>query len=617
MHPKLQRASIQDAWLGFVRSRFEPLDQANGTYDLSASERAEMELGIMSESFALAKQYRNKVVSGACRLPAKILNSIFAMAQEGWDPSREECPGRSTGATRSLWKFTRGWMGVTEVCHTWREESVGCPALWTHIPCLGVEPSRMPIILARSRRLPLTLRFEPPSNTSNEHTNSILSALQMWLSPIVLRRTMRLDVGSQGEVNQVFGIFCDRWLMSVDTPALKELEFKLESGANTTYLRENFCAEKATPPITRLNLRNCLVHPSSPLLSKTLTSLSLHTSEWASSLAYTTDIRLIIAGMENLQELCLANVAPCSYVHDSVDVIFPGCFRKLDVRLDEDQDDTNMAMVQFLKGVVLPAAARASYQFDEPAALAEEDLRSLVPGLLSGVNWKETRVGVLMTADSISLRPLIDTQDGDNYPDCQTILEAVDQYAFGTCQDRRFSADIFDTHYSSPLGCLGDMLPCDRMQALHLNAAVLGYFLGQFLDKSDEQFVEECSSFRNVRRLTVESSYHHHRLFFNVLSMRHPATGAPDAVFPRLRTLVLLQSSLPSHTFRIWREGSADARREIILVQAGLDDLLESRAAANCPIEDIIVDQAYSALFDWSSITGNTTVRFVNTRRAA
>lgn len=86
---------------------------------------AEMELDVMTECLAHAKRYRNTAVSGACRLAAEILSCIFSLAQEGWNPERDEIAFHESRhlPKESLWRFTRGWMVITEVCHEWRKAS--------------------------------------------------------------------------------------------------------------------------------------------------------------------------------------------------------------------------------------------------------------------------------------------------------------------------------------------------------------------------------------------------------------------------------------------------------------------------------------------------------------
>lgn len=404
-------------------------------------------------------------------------------------------------------------------------------------------------------------------------------------------------MGSVEEVDKACWSIIEPLLHVADVPVLKTLKLSISSGGHEKYLPDVFCAQTATSTMTRLSLKNCLVRAHSPLLTRGITSLSLHIDNWPLDPAYTTDIRSLLVKMDQLQELRLVNVAPCHEQAGPSTVILPTCFRKLDETLDERRSTTTAAMINFLSGVILPLAARASYRLIDVHP-NQEDVSRVLPGLLSALFHIDQQVEIRMTTTSTALRPSIPLHSEDEYAEFSSIQQFADEASLTTaCQVRTIETENFEDYFSAPLQCIGGILPLDKVDAFHLAASVLPYILQEIAVASDEDIWEPCSSLSDVETITVELLLDDHELFFSVLSRRDPRTLLSSApLFPTLRTLVILHTPAPAS---VWMRTQSEIRRETALAQAGLISFLEFRSAIGSSLE---VDHTYSSWTVWSSI---------------
>ena len=127
-------AEDSEAWSSLLRSRFDAC-----RVDAAVSERpggraalADLELKVVEEQVALARQQRNKVL-GPCRLPPEILSHIFLLAKDGifpqfgWIPKcvsvSDSNSSREGGQAKLNIKYSLGWLVLSHVCRTWRQVS--------------------------------------------------------------------------------------------------------------------------------------------------------------------------------------------------------------------------------------------------------------------------------------------------------------------------------------------------------------------------------------------------------------------------------------------------------------------------------------------------------------
>ncbi|VDC00672.1 unnamed protein product [Peniophora sp. CBMAI 1063] len=439
-----------------------------------------------------------------------------------------------------------------------------------------MKPAGVSLVLTRSQPLPLELRVQSKS----------VAASRLWLSPEVLQRTKRLLIGTTGELaTRDWQIIAP--LLETDIPLLEDLAIVLEPNSEGAFLSDKICANTCKPNISRLTLSNCVIHPSSQLFSYHMTYLFLRVAHTHASAAYTSDLRPVLAGMRNLQELHLINIAPCIMEHGSFVLNLPEGFRELLIVLNRGEDVVSAGMILFLSGLSLPPHATAFYEFDQFLPLNEDDIRRSMPGLFSGLDWERVPQELYICISFVSLRPLAEYAQVDE-------LQVQDPEPHFLRRALHWSM-FFD--YSSPVTVLRGAFPCDKLQALHFDEDELGRFL-------KKEPLDTYRAFSHVQRITIESLVDDFDAFFSTLSSpRFIEAEAPQFVFPLLRVLVFLRTVDTSNAKKVNEEKQA-IDKSMVLIEAGLTNMVQQRAAAGHPIEEMLVDQAYSPWAVWASMTG-------------
>jgi hypothetical protein len=102
----------------------------------------------VSEQATQEPKYRRNTLAPISRLPPETLAEIFSRLPFSGDDN-EDVPYLA-------------WIGVTHVCHRWREIALHSPYLWNHIDFTELTLAGFTEILARAKMLPL--HFEAKTN---------------------------------------------------------------------------------------------------------------------------------------------------------------------------------------------------------------------------------------------------------------------------------------------------------------------------------------------------------------------------------------------------------------------------------------------------------------------
>ncbi|KZV66072.1 hypothetical protein PENSPDRAFT_655235 [Peniophora sp. CONT] len=362
--PILEKGAREE-WKAFLRSRFDP-HAANATprRDGSAVNMADLELHVLNTIIVYGKQQRNKAV-GACSLPPEILGSIFLLAQEGWSPRGSAKKSKTTGASDSQSvrrvKYSLGWMALLQTCSSWRQIALGTPALWAELHCLAVQPRSIPILLSRSRTMPLSLIVDGQDLLLGDVKTSV--CIQSWLSRSVIRRTRSLTI------TNIPHIRLSEWLKMLDCSMARLVSLDISgetskpSGGETATIPSNFDA----PGLKSLKLVNIGFSWTFALFANTIVSLTLKFDaleefEHAPALIVSTptaqQFSHIISSLIALQNLELRSVFPAmpsDDAHpDAYTITFPPCFSRLTLR---GENEFLEPCIELLKHITFPSHA--------------------------------------------------------------------------------------------------------------------------------------------------------------------------------------------------------------------------------------------------------------------
>ncbi|KZV72340.1 hypothetical protein PENSPDRAFT_751080 [Peniophora sp. CONT] len=300
------RQSAEDAWSAFIRTRF-----GAGHGPLGRSGRAtrlpqlEVEFETMQKFFAVAKQHMNACTGAGC-LPTEILATIVSLAQESWPAKSVHHLSLREDTDDEVVTYDLGWMNITQVCSRWRKATLGNPALWQTVHCLGLPLPLATDILSRSSRLPLRLYI---GDGVHDISNDVITN---WMSWPVLRRTSLLhidDTSYDDDVNY------ERWFSAITQPMpiLEDLSISFNLDGSVTLLPNNLWVE-SPPALTSLQLSNCfLPNWNSPVLGDKVTHLCLELNwcyEEQEASPTTMEMRNLFSRLTSLKLLTLSNFWP-------------------------------------------------------------------------------------------------------------------------------------------------------------------------------------------------------------------------------------------------------------------------------------------------------------------
>jgi hypothetical protein len=255
------------------------------------------------------------------RITNETLSKIFCNLRNG-------CIGSAPWESGHGVECLKGWIGVTYVCHTWREVAVNTSSLWCHIDILPQFRSWIPELLRRSKQSPLTIavvQWIP-------HGRDLLVEVKERVRELVLERT-QLDTARQILASQ---------------SDFQNLEALNLSGLGNLFVLND--SHIHTESFRRLTLDYCAMDWNSKFLQG-LTHLSLQDIPYGCTLGCH-EFTLILSKIPALETLHLAQ-----FLHEEEQVQTHQA-TKVDVRLQHLQrlsvDCEVPEMAQFLPCLVVP-----------------------------------------------------------------------------------------------------------------------------------------------------------------------------------------------------------------------------------------------------------------------
>ncbi|VDC00683.1 unnamed protein product [Peniophora sp. CBMAI 1063] len=614
-----KREAAQIAWQSVVQSRLGNLPHGAHSDRKDRAKLAEIEIEAMRDSLARALELRNTTASPACRLPPETLANVFLYLQAAWPMrlQRDEKvnPTDDPGADDLGEPFyhTKAWYNVAHVCRLWRE-AANTPLLWCTIACTDLPPEFLPLVLSRTRGLPLTLSARSlPLGVDASGMLEVLwrehfiKSTEAWLTAAVLKRVKRLAF--EDGIRASDFAMC-RTLLQRPMPILNSLDVIASASPHRVHhLRFGHppFGTHEYPPLSlrRLTLSNCDVQevPSRTLLTSSITHLTIENATGCDYTVY--KLFSNIARMDRLEELVLANSFPKEddYIGVSDPLRLPPSLRLLRVSASALKPDSGAlsGCLGFTNRLIIPPATRAEIQLrgwdlDTIDESSEEDDDE------DEDEWiDDASLDAGLTAFFLS---------GD-YPDesPRELNISCDTFTMHTANTSPFipprsSSKACPGSRSFTLGCtcrhcLNTVL-LQRLPALPLPA--LKSLSLQFSTWTQPPHGPNWwSNFllaTGIQRVSLEWSNWYCNDLWEAMT---PSTDDSIVLFPALETIVIHDEDFP---IRIQFE-SRLARATGTLI-----DMLHTRKDRQVPVGSILVDDRMKSWAIWSLVAEVTPVKF-------
>ncbi|KZV59965.1 hypothetical protein PENSPDRAFT_760236 [Peniophora sp. CONT] len=383
----MHRTVTREAWRNAMQTRFDAYAFSDSSKHGDTSGRAglaDVELEILQEQLAFAKQQRNRATA-ACSLPPEVLGSIFSLAQAGWSPhgtsAKNEIVDQDDTSATFKTNYSMGWMCILHVCSSWRQVALTTLELWDELHCLDVHPQYIPTLLARSRLLPLTLVVDGKDLLLDEVKEPLPS--RSWLCLSVFRRTAGITFVNVSDHH------LSPWLKKLchPMPQLRRLDItgqptEEQSDESGPALPVDLFSREA-PELTHVRLVDVGFSWTSALFARTIVLLSLTFNATcltnrtiAESMPTLQQFSQIISSLTALEELELQAVFPVISPTgtDAYTIEFPRCFTKLALHAE---DDFIKPCFSLLKHTTFPSQAIVTIDI-----LTVEDFQPDVPALI-------------------------------------------------------------------------------------------------------------------------------------------------------------------------------------------------------------------------------------------
>ncbi|KZV63087.1 hypothetical protein PENSPDRAFT_691966 [Peniophora sp. CONT] len=570
--PTQKDTEVQATWDAIIRSRFD-LQQTQESETVAS---LDLELEALRSSLSLATRLRNSR-NPACRLPVEVLSTIFASAQTDWHP---QC--QATGNTRAqkkdpnLIRYTAGWMGVSRVCSQWRQTALASSSLWCKVHCLALHPDSAAEMLSRSNRLKLSLVLDGFYRPAYSLDRASEDALSVWLCRSILRRTRQLVL------QRLPGELLERCYPYICTymPLLEDLSVSVlrdHSGSEepdqdmSVYLPHHLLSTRCPPQFHKIHLVGRRVPWSSPLLSKTLTHLSMHCVHGDIEDEFMnppmSQLLGVIASLPKLEELRMSNIiANVDHGTDLQTVPLPPSFKNLDFCTDADGYVGDFGVFKFLdipqtaSVRVVPIGFRDGDRVDMAFALAEVFRFSPDGDIPIELHLSQYEIDARpITKDPLPFYiPSVD-KEYSKYP--HKYRDAQGTRHFQSCP-----INPAVTSYAPIL----PFLPSTR------RLRIASDFVGDIQDP--ERWIDLLGPAEDVRcvLLRIFDAFQ----FLNALCETKDEPGSTFVLFPRLETLALLDGG-----------GAGASAAEIKGLALALLEVVRVRQAGECPLKEMLVNE--------------------------
>ncbi|KZV61290.1 hypothetical protein PENSPDRAFT_659025 [Peniophora sp. CONT] len=570
-------------YLSLLHSRLSPTT-LHGPHQHLHMQRAQMldsEIHSLRRALLEASRMRN-MSAGPCRLPPELLTQIFEDCQTFWEPEREVYESDSEDDT-----FLSGWMAITHVCSYWRKVALGASSLWSRpeIDVLSIHPGYIPDIMSRCRGNPIELHLNPESVELADEGIEDDVGLRAWLSPKILSQVKGLTISGTltlleyvatcfpQDMTQLRRIYLETDGFDYPDPTLPAQFWDLTT-------------------ITDLTLSSCVVPLGSPLLSSSLTRLSLNSK---GNRIRETSIEMcnVFSRMSRLEQLEMHNAVPQS-PPQGLTIELPSSLRNLDIRVTDSEIIRDG--LKFVSRLVFSPHCSLGFYIETEESLAKNEeaddtLRRVLRQIALASNHVRAAWNLVLGYNSVTVAstelkawtpgtrvrlPVTETHD--------TIINnfSIMEYRW---QTRMITGRITPQHD------LTDVLAFIHLENLHavtLTSETIHTITANSLWKS-------LLAAADIYRIDVEPPHQPISAHFfdlrNALCHRHgqiPSDGTRSQfLFPRLRTLVL----------RLTVEDRKNTELAISLI-----DLVRSRAELGVPIHEIMFPSPIPSGAGWDTL---------------
>ncbi|KZV73822.1 hypothetical protein PENSPDRAFT_749857 [Peniophora sp. CONT] len=569
------RSVEQSTWEAFTKSRYDAVGAlSNKDARVQAMER---ELAALDASRILARRLRNAGVSFACGLPPEVLTIIFSYLQAIWQPEHQAILNGNR---------TSGWMTALGVCSIWREAIINTPVLWTHIPCSTLSPHYIPMFLSRSRSLPLGLTFATYTKEPSK------SPLRFWFSPTILRRAKAIEYVDSGRAADP-GLWQE--LSKHAMPHLESLDISIYNRMNSNAITQDiFPSPTGRPyPLRRLSLHDCFLPLGSPLLSASLTHLSLSSHDSPSA---PVSLRLSdLLALPSLRQLQLVNVFPNVQEYQGF-VALPSCFQLLMTRAHAYHTPAlSTACLDFVQRLRLPPAATACLDLYTPAeATTVEEL----DGVLKTFFDYSTRSAIELRVEAAMIGVIYGDRPREEWTQC--ISEAAETYT----KDKVHAA----RHMFSTEPSVVAMIACINLTQL----TSVYLFDSALRPESTDNLLGALESATRLHRIALQSPWRCQPLLHALGHCSEPQdtkSASPRLPFPHLEVIIIHDHGEDPPIYEEEPEYK-DRLAEISCLTASIVDLLERRSGHGMPVRELLVEDTLKDWDVWKMVEAPTVVKF-------
>ncbi|KZV61852.1 hypothetical protein PENSPDRAFT_759140, partial [Peniophora sp. CONT] len=530
-------------------------------------------------------------------LPAEILLIVFETAQSLW-------PTRSLRKVEEMAldapAYDLGWISLTHVCSSWRELVVRSPSLWSYQACLDLPLRFTPLVISRSRDMPLGLFIEEGGVICGAE---VPPKLAPWTKKRTLRRVRKIKYTLAS--NSFYGL---NVMLHNNLPNLRVLEVGwLLSGSQILSLFASNTLDKQLQVLrlTRLSLSSVLPHWDSPLFSSSLTHLtlgcplSMSRPERNDVLPSTSRFQRLVASLANLQRLDLRNFFPNRWSPaedgEQTSSQFQFAVRQLNIHIDCGRTLRGPDYQSFWEHFLVPPSTVLTLKVDvipskwSPAGADNKALLPLVHDARSG--WPVREIDLYANAIVASHEECTRTLWTRRKMGKLRILEddTLGMEDWGL-DDVRGSAVRY-LHSRQGFKTLSGTTYLQSLQGMFIASDIMEKWKS-IRDWSDS-FVSTDA--RTVRRLTVSLSH--------VLPLLQTLVREKDGdfvLFPMLEIIVILEGCAPEEVQGI----------RYLALKLWLLHVVRTRKRAQKSIREVLVNKALKGWDVWEDMAKETDVSF-------